>query len=84
MGNELNERKLKLINKLEELEIIKYIPKNDNFEILYLQNRIDSKFLSISEKKLNNLIHTYEDKKLEIIQAILSIMKDKHGIIVNR
>ncbi len=40
--------------------------------------------VSISEKKLSNLIHTYEDKKLEIIQAILSIMKDKHGIIVNR
>jgi len=59
-----------ILSKLEELEIIKYVPQNENFKILYLQNRIDSKFLSVSEKKLEERQNSETHKMKSIINYV--------------
>ncbi|MBT7480959.1 MAG: RecQ family ATP-dependent DNA helicase [Flavobacteriales bacterium] len=59
-----------ILSKLEELEIIKYVPQNENFKILYLQNRVDPKFLSVSEKKLEERQNSEVDKMKSIINYV--------------
>tara|TARA_Y100001954_G_scaffold236936_1_gene299088 strand:+ start:713 stop:2413 length:1701 start_codon:yes stop_codon:yes gene_type:complete len=41
-----------ILYRLEKLEVLSYLPKKQGSQITYLQNRIENKYLQISEKKL--------------------------------
>lgn len=51
--SQTTEKKIKeILCRLEKLEIITYFPKKQGSQITYLQNRIENKYLQLSEKKL--------------------------------
>ncbi|MDG1718632.1 MAG: RecQ family zinc-binding domain-containing protein, partial [Flavobacteriales bacterium] len=42
---------IKVLKKMQELEILDYLPKKQGTQIIYLQNRVDEKYLHLSEEK---------------------------------
>ena len=51
--SQTTEKKIKeILYRLEKLEIITYFPKKRGSQITYLQNRIENKYLQLTEKKL--------------------------------
>ena len=51
--SQTTEKKIEeILYRLEKLEVLSYIPKKQGSQITYLQNRIENKYLQISEKKL--------------------------------
>ena len=52
-----------LLAKLVQLEIVKYIPKNNNAQITYLKHRKDVEFLNLNEQKWESR-KQYEQEKL--------------------
>ena len=47
-----NENKIiEVLKKLQELEVLDYLPKKQVTQIIYLQNRVDEKYLNLSEDK---------------------------------
>lgn len=47
-----NENKIiEVLKKLQELEVLDYLPKKQGTQIIYLQNRVDEKYLHLSEDK---------------------------------
>jgi ATP-dependent DNA helicase RecQ len=61
-----NEEVLRLLNKLVQLEIVKYAPKNNNSQITYLKARKDTEKLYLAEKKWEER-KKYEQEKLNKI-----------------
>jgi ATP-dependent DNA helicase RecQ len=61
-----NEEVVRLLNKLEQLEILKYAPKNNNSQITYLKARKDTEKLYLAEKKWEER-KKYEQEKLNKI-----------------
>ena len=55
-----------LLAKLVQLEIVKYIPKNNNAQITYLKHRKDVEFLNLNEQKWESR-KQYEEEKLSKI-----------------
>ena len=55
-----------LLAKLVQLDIIKYIPKNNNAQITYLKHRKDIEFLYLNEEKWE-IRKQYEEEKLSKI-----------------
>ena len=55
-----------LLAKLVQLEIVKYIPKNNNAQITYLKHRKDVEFLNLNEQKWESR-KEYEQEKLSKI-----------------
>ena len=64
--NVTNEEVVRLINKLVQLEIAKYVPKNNNSQITYLKPRKDTEKLYLFEKKWEER-KKYEEEKLQKI-----------------
>ncbi|MDB4126733.1 RecQ family ATP-dependent DNA helicase [Flavobacteriales bacterium] len=64
--NVTNEEVVRLLNKLVQLEIVKYAPKNNNSQITYLKVRKDTKKLYLAEKKWEER-KKYEQEKLDKI-----------------
>jgi len=47
-----NETKIiEVLIKLQELEVLDYLPRKQGTQIMYLQNRVEEKYLQLSEKK---------------------------------
>tara|TARA_Y100000385_G_scaffold58557_1_gene56475 strand:+ start:27883 stop:29787 length:1905 start_codon:yes stop_codon:yes gene_type:complete len=42
---------IEVLKKMQELEILDYLPKKQGTQIIYLQNRVDEKYLHLSEEK---------------------------------
>jgi ATP-dependent DNA helicase RecQ len=61
-----NEEVVRLLNKLVQLEIVKYAPKNNNSQITYLKARKDTEKLYLAEKKWEER-KKYEQEKLNKI-----------------
>mgnify|MGYP001329344545 FL=1 len=59
-----------ILNKLNQLEIISYIPKTSGFQIKYLQNRINQKHIKISEKILNNIVKSNVQRMKSILEYV--------------
>jgi ATP-dependent DNA helicase RecQ len=57
---------VRLLNKLVQLEIVKYSPKNNNSQITYLKARKDTEKLYLGERKWEER-KKYEQEKLEKI-----------------
>jgi len=64
--NVTNEEVVRLLNKLVQLEIVKYAPKNNNSQITYLKVRKDTEKLYLAEKKWEER-KKYEQEKLDKI-----------------
>ena len=64
--NVTNEEVVRLLNKLVQLEIVKYAPKNNNSQITYLKARKDTEKLYLAEKKWEER-KKYEQEKLNKI-----------------
>ena len=64
--NVTNEEVVRLLNKLVQLEIVKYAPKNNNSQITYLKARKDTEKLYLAEKKWEER-KKYEQEKLDKI-----------------
>jgi len=62
---------VRLLNKLVQLEIVKYSPKNNNSQITYLKARKDTEKLYLGEKKWEER-KKYEQEKLEKITNYIS------------
>ena len=60
----------RLLEKLVQLEIVKYLPKNNNGQITYLKERKDIEFLYLDEKKWENRKQYEEEKLLKISNYI--------------
>ena len=65
----------RLLSKLAQLEIVKYIPKNNNGQIIYLKERKDVESLYIDEKKWKER-KQYEEEKLLKISNYISERKE--------
>ena len=61
---------VRLLNKLEQLEVLKYTPKNNNSLITYLKARKDTEKLYLEEKKWEER-KNYEKEKLDKISSYL-------------
>jgi ATP-dependent DNA helicase RecQ len=73
----------RLLNKLEQLEIIKYQPKNNNAQITFLKARTDAKHLQINKQKWEER-KAYEKEKLnKIADFILSTEKCRSLMLLN-
>ena len=47
-----NENKIiEVLKKMQELEVLDYLPRKQGTQIIYLQNRVDEKYLHLSENK---------------------------------
>jgi len=64
--NVTTEEVVRLLNKLVQLEIVKYAPKNNNSQITYLKARKDTEKLYLAEKKWEER-KKYEQEKLNKI-----------------
>ena len=64
--NVTTEEVVRLLNKLVQLEIVKYAPKNKNSQITYLKARKDTEKLYLAEKKWEER-KKYEQEKLDKI-----------------
>ena len=64
--NVTTEEVVRLLNKLVQLEIVKYSPKNNNSQITYLKVRKDTEKLYLAEKKWEER-KKYEQEKLDKI-----------------
>ena len=62
---------VRLLNKLVQLEIVKYSPKNNNSQITYLKARKDAEKLYLGERKWEER-KKYEQEKLEKITNYIS------------
>ena len=62
---------VRLLNKLVQLEIVKYSPKNNNSQITYLKARKDTEKLYLGERKWEER-KKYEQEKLEKITNYIS------------
>ena len=60
----------RLLGKLVQLEIVKYLPKNNNGEITYLKARKDINFLYLDEQKWENRKQHEQKKLLKIANYI--------------
>ena len=61
---------VRLLNKLEQLEVLKYTPKNNNSLITYLKARKDTEKLYLEEKKWEER-KNYEKEKLDKISSYI-------------
>jgi len=59
-----------ILNKLNQLEIISYIPKTSGFQIKYLQNRINQKHIKITEKTLNDIVKSNVQRMKSILEYV--------------
>ena len=64
-----------LLAKLVQLEIVKYIPKNNNAQITYLKHRKDVEFLNLNEQKWESR-KQYEQEKLSKITNYITEKKE--------
>jgi ATP-dependent DNA helicase RecQ len=64
-----------LLAKLVQLEIVKYIPKNNNAQITYLKHRKDVEFLNLNEQKWESR-KEYEQEKLSKITNYITEKKE--------
>ena len=69
--NVTTEEVVRLLNKLVQLEIVKYAPKNNNSQITYLKARKDTEKLYLAEKKWGER-KKYEQEKLDKITNYIS------------
>ena len=60
----------RLLDKLVQLEIVKYMPKNNNGQITYLKERKDIDFLYLDEQKWENRKQYEKEKLLKIANYI--------------
>jgi len=65
----------RLLNKLMQLEILRYLPKNNNGKITYLKERKDIDFLYLDEKKWEDR-KQYEEEKLTKISNYITEKKE--------
>ena len=65
----------RLLNKLMQLEILRYLPKNNNGQITYLKERKDIDFLYLDEKKWEDR-KQYEEEKLTKISNYITEKKE--------
>ena len=65
----------RLLDKLVQLEIVKYLPKNNNGEITYLKERKDIEYLYLEEQKWENR-KKYEQDKLQKITHYITDKKE--------
>ena len=59
---------IKVLKKLQELEVLDYLPKKQGTQIIYLQNRVDEKYLHLSKKKQKER----KDSEIKRINSILN------------
>ena len=64
-----------LLAKLVQLEIVKYIPKNNNAQITYLKHRKDVEFLNLNEQRWESR-KQYEQEKLSKITNYITEKKE--------
>ena len=65
---ELNIKEVvKMLSKLNELEVISYIPKSDSAKITFLEPRQDAKILSLNTQRLRLLLKTDRDKMDQVV-----------------
>lgn len=64
-----------LLAKLVQLEIVKYIPKNNNAQITYLKHRKDVEFLNLNEQRWERR-KQYEQEKLSKITNYITEKKE--------
>jgi len=69
--NVTTEEVVRLLNKLVQLEIVKYAPKNNNSQITYLKARKDTEKLYLAENKWEER-KKYEQEKLDKITNYIS------------
>ena len=62
-----------ILNRLKNLEVLDYVEKKENTQITYLQNRVDNKYLNISEEKLEKR----RDSELERMNYIINYCNQK-------
>ena len=60
----------RILDKLVQLEIVKYVPKNNNGQIIYLKERKDIESLYLDEKKWRERKQYEEEKLLKISNYI--------------
>jgi len=65
----------RLLNKLMQLEILRYLPKNNNGQITYLKERKDIDFLYLDERKWEDR-KQYEEEKLTKISNYITEKKE--------
>jgi ATP-dependent DNA helicase RecQ len=65
----------RLLDKLVQLEIVKYLPKNNNGEITYLKEIKDIEYLYLEEQKWENR-KKYEQDKLQKITHYITDKKE--------
>ena len=64
-----NENKIiEVLKKLQELEVLDYLPKKQVTQIIYLQNRVDEKYLNLSQDKQKE----NKDSEIERMNFILN------------
>jgi len=68
--NVTDDEVIRLLGKLVQLEIVKYIPKNNNGQIIYLKERKDIESLYLDEKKWRERKQYEEEKLLKISNYI--------------
>jgi ATP-dependent DNA helicase RecQ len=66
-----NEEVVRLLNKLVQLEIVKYAPKNNNSQITYLKVRKDTEKLYLAEKKWEERKKCEQEKLDKITNYII-------------
>ena len=57
---------IEVLKKLQELEVLEYLPSRQGTQIIYLQNRVDQKYLNLSENRMNKRKDS-EIKKMNFI-----------------
>ena len=62
-----------ILNRLKNLEVLDYVEKKENTQITYLQNRVNNKYLNISEEKLEKR----RDSELKRMNYILNYCNQK-------
>ena len=72
-----------LLTKLMQLEIVKYIPKNNNAQITYLKHRKDIKFLNLNEQKWEKRKQYEQEKLSKIINYITENKECRSKLLLN-
>ncbi len=74
---------IKLLARLDELEVISYIPKSDNARITFLKPRQDAKALSLDTQRLRQLLQTETVKVNEVIRYFKNEEQCRMAFILN-
>ena len=74
---------IKLLVKLDELDIISYIPKSDSARITFLKPRQDARTLSLDTQRLRQLLQTETAKVTEVIRYFQNKEQCRMAFVLN-